>query len=108
MGASYGNPWSIAKLNVCQSVFALKSPSLMLTEFTTPTVFVINTAGWYYFMNFIHGFFSIMIGFITCYILEMIQKRLPRVTKPIMTGKTPRKLLCAFEGKDFNKWLARA
>ena len=34
-------------------------------------------------------------------------KRWPRVTKPIMVGKTPCKLLCAFEVKVSNKLLAR-
>ena len=32
-----------------------------------------------------------------------ISKRWPRVTKPIMVGKTPCKLLCAFEVKVSNK-----
>ena len=36
-----------------------------------------------------------------------MQKRWPRVTKPIMVGKTPCKLLCAFEVKVSNKLLAR-
>ena len=36
-----------------------------------------------------------------------MQKRCPRVTKPIMVGKTPCKLLCAFEVKVSNKLLAR-
>ena len=35
-----------------------------------------------------------------------MQKRWPRVTKPIMVGKTPCKLLCAFEVKVNNKLLA--
>ena len=36
-----------------------------------------------------------------------MQKRWPRVTKPIMAGKTPCKLLCAFEVKVIvtNNWL---
>ena len=36
-----------------------------------------------------------------------MQKMWPRVTKPIMVGKTPCKLLCAFEVKVNNKLLAR-
>ena len=36
-----------------------------------------------------------------------MQKRWPRVIKPIMVGKTPCKLLCAFEVKVSNKLLAR-
>ena len=35
-----------------------------------------------------------------------MQKRWPRLTKPIMVGKTPCKLLCAFEVKVGNKLLA--
>ena len=35
-----------------------------------------------------------------------MQKRWPRVTKLIMVGKTPCKLLCAFEVKVSNKFLA--
>ena len=35
-----------------------------------------------------------------------MQKRWPRVTKPIMVRKTPCELLCYFEVKVCNKWLA--
>ena len=38
---------------------------------------------------------------------DPLNKRWPRVTKPIMVGKTPCKLLCAFEVKVSNKLLAR-
>ena len=34
---------------------------------------------------------------------DSLNKRWPRVTKPIMVGKTPCKLLCAFEVKVSNK-----
>ena len=34
-----------------------------------------------------------------------MQKRWPRVTKPIMVGKTPCEL-CSFEVKVCNNWLA--
>ena len=34
---------------------------------------------------------------------DPLNKRWPRVTKPIMVGKTPCKLLCAFEVKVSNK-----
>ena len=37
-----GNPGQSAKLNVRQSVFAAKSPNLMFTECTTPTVCTIR------------------------------------------------------------------
>ena len=36
---------------------------------------------------------------------DPLNKRWPRVTKPIMVGKTPCKLLCAFEVKVTNCWL---
>ena len=32
-------PGQFAKLNVCQSVFVVKSPNLMSTECTTPMVY---------------------------------------------------------------------
>ena len=35
-----------------------------------------------------------------------MQKRWPRVTKPIMVGKTACELLHSFEVKVCNKWLA--
>ena len=35
-----------------------------------------------------------------------MQKRWPRVTKPITVGKTPCELLHSFEVKVCNKWLA--
>ena len=38
---------------------------------------------------------------------QFVKKRWPRVTKPIMVGKTPCKLLCVFEVKVSNKLLAR-
>ena len=38
---------------------------------------------------------------------SFMQKRWPRVTKPIMVGKTPCKLLCAFEVNVNSKLLAR-
>ena len=34
-------------------------------------------------------------------------KRWPRVTKPIMVGKTPCNILCVFEVNVSNKFLAR-
>ena len=37
---------------------------------------------------------------------DPLNKRWPRVTKPIMVGKTPCKLLCVFEVKVSNKLLA--
>ena len=37
---------------------------------------------------------------------DPLNKRWPSVTKPIMVGKTPCKLLCAFEVKVSNKLLA--
>ena len=50
-----------------------------------------------------------MIGFVTLghlFAQSPINKRWPRVTKPIMVGKTPYELLCSFEVKVCNKWLA--
>ena len=40
MGVFNGNPGQSAKLNVCQSAFAAKSPSLMSAKCTTPMVYV--------------------------------------------------------------------
>ena len=50
-----------------------------------------------------------MIGFVTLghlLLIGVVQKRWPRVTKPVMVGKTPCELLCSFEVKVCNKWLA--
>ena len=47
-----------------------------------------------------------MIGFVTLghlFLHDPLNKRWPRVTKQIMVGKTPCKLLCAFEVT--NSWL---
>ena len=62
--------------------------------------------------NNLQGVFPTMIGFVPLatflhYLLSTIAKRWPRVTKPIMVGKTPCKLLCAFEVKVIvtNSWL---
>ena len=60
--------------------------------------------------NNLQGVFPTMIGFVTLGYLFAIgddAKRWPRVTKPIMVGKTPCKLLCAFEVKVIvtNSWL---
>ena len=41
------------------------------------------------------------------FLYDPLNKRWPRVTKPIIVGKTPCKLLCAFEVKVSNKLLAR-
>ena len=48
------------------------------------------------------GVFPTMIGFAT-FLHDPLSKRWPRVSKPIMVGKTPCKLLCAFEVKVSNK-----
>ena len=56
--------------------------------------------------NNIQGVFPTMIGFVTLGHLLFIAdqaKRWPRVTKPIMVGKTPCILLCTFEVKVSNK-----
>ena len=56
--------------------------------------------------NNLQGVFPTIIGFVTLGHLLFIgdqAKRWPRVTKPIMVGKTPCKLLCAFEIKVSNK-----
>ena len=60
--------------------------------------------------NILQGVFPTMIGFVTLawppFLHDSLNKRWPRVTKPIMVGKTPCKLLCAFEVKVSNKLLA--
>ena len=59
--------------------------------------------------NNLQGVFPTMIGFVTLghlFLHDPLNKRWPRVTKPIMVGKTPCKLLCAFEVKVSNKLLA--
>ena len=66
----------------------------------------------YYFKGTqnLQGVFSTIIGFVILGHLLYIEddaKRWPRVTKPIMIGKTPCKLLRAFEVKVFNKWLTK-
>ena len=56
--------------------------------------------------NNLQGVFPTMIGFVTLGHLLFrgsCKKRWLRVTKPIMVGKTPCKLLCAFEVKVSNK-----
>ena len=58
--------------------------------------------------NNLQGVFPTMIGFVTLGHLLLrgsCKKRWPRVTKPIMVGKTPCKLLCAFEVKVTSSWL---
>ena len=59
--------------------------------------------------NNLQGVFLTMIGFVTLghLLFRDHAKRWPRVTKPIMVGKTPCKLLCTFEVKVNNKLLAR-
>ena len=60
--------------------------------------------------NNLQGIFPIMVGFVTLGHLLFrgsCKKRWPRVTKPIMVGKTPCKLLCALKVKVSNKLLAR-
>ena len=55
----------------------------------------------------LQGVFPTMIGFVTLGHLFVYRgsgkKRWPSVTKPIMVGKTPCKLLCTFEVKVSNK-----
>ena len=54
---------------------------------------------------------DVAIVFVLQFFLQLLRgddaKRWPRVTKPIMVGKTPCKLLCAFEVKVIvtNSWL---
>ena len=55
-----------------------------------------------------NGVFPTMIGFVIIghlLFMGIMQKRWPRVTKPIMVGKTPCKLLCVFKVKVCYKWL---
>ena len=55
------------------------------------------------------GVFPTMIGFVTLGHLLFIEdcaKKVAKGDKPIMVGKTPYELLCSFEVKVCNKWLA--
>ena len=50
------------------------------------------------------GVFLTMIGFVT--LGHLCAKKVAKGDKPIMVGKTPCELLCSFEVKVCNKWLA--
>ena len=71
-------------------------------KFIPSQLFVTN----FYFKahNNLEGVFPTMIGLVTLgHLFCLIPYKWPRVTKPIMVGKTPCKLLCAFEVKVSNK-----
>ena len=53
--------------------------------------------------NNLQDVFPTKIGFVTLGHLLLIGNQAKKVTKPILVGKTPCKLLCAFEVKVSNK-----
>ena len=76
--------------------------SVRAKKFISSQLFVTNSK----VHNNLQGVFPTMIGFVTLGHLLFIgdqEKRWSRVTKPIMVGKTPSKLLCTFEVKVSNK-----
>ena len=94
-----------AKKSVNESATYIKALiSTRAKKFIPSQLFVTN----FHFKdtNNLQGVLLTMIGFVTLGHLLFrgsCKKRWPRVTKPIMVGKTPCKLLCAFEVKVSSK-----